>query len=193
MTISSYPRSSGYLPCLEISEISARPYSLRAARRAGLAQCGSLGPHPQWQQARSFLAGLSGRSIESEDHCILYCVPAAVRGPDPTGCTSNRGDVCGFSTACRLGRLMLGDRLGVGASLVHETCASQVTRGRVRTHHDWRWDVAVAVASARLNGDNVYRAGVSASGTSLGRQVSGHHRRAALEFVLHMLDRELHF
>ena len=79
---------------------------------------------------------------------------------------------------------MLGDRLGVGASLVHETRASQVTRACVRTHLDRRWDVAVAGATARLN---------SESSKTLGREVSGRHRRAALEFVLHVLDRELHF
>jgi hypothetical protein len=88
----------------------------------------------------------------SSDHRILYCVPAAVRGPDPTSRTPNRGDVCGFSAACRLERLMLGDRLGVGASLVHETRASQVTRACVRAHIDWRWDVAVAGTATGLRG-----------------------------------------
>jgi hypothetical protein len=37
--------------------------------------------------------------------CILYRVPAAVRGSGPAGRTSNRGDVRGFSAACRLERL----------------------------------------------------------------------------------------
>jgi homoserine/homoserine lactone efflux protein len=47
---------------------------------------------------------------------------------------------------------MLGDRLGVGASLVHETRASQVTRACVRAHIDWWWDVAGAGAATSLRG-----------------------------------------